>query len=127
MRPQRPKLREDTLVERRSQVGGASRAARAHLVADDPLDGQDMLVAPRREGIVDIDQLFSELVEIEPTLGVAIDFEPRGGELVDRAAAEVEARALERRGGAVAQAGLGKRRLEPSALGGPRRIMFKIR
>ena len=54
--------------QRRFEVGGARRAAGAHLVADDPLDGEHMLVAPAGERIVDVDQLLGEFVKIEPAL-----------------------------------------------------------
>src|SRR5688572_3648755 len=77
--PQRPQFREGALVERRAQISGAGRAAGAGLHADDALDGQDVLVAPGGECVIDIDQLFGELVELKPTLGILVDGEPGSG------------------------------------------------
>ena len=63
-----------------------------------------MLVPPAGQRVVDVDQLFGELVKLEPAVGIAIDLEPRCGERLDRAVADVEAGALERRDGSLAQA-----------------------
>ena len=69
------------------------------------------LCRQRGQRIVDVDQLFGELVKIEPALGVAIDLKPGGGDGFDRPIAEVEPGPLQRsvatpRAGSVARAPL---------------------
>ena len=55
-----------------------------------------MLVPPSGERVVEVEQLFGQLVELEPAFGIAIDFEPGGCERLFGAVAEIEAGPLER-------------------------------
>ena len=55
-----------------------------------------MLVPPARERVVDVDQLLGEFIKLEPTLLVAIDFEPGPRERRNRGVADIESGALER-------------------------------
>ena len=75
-RPQAPQFGEGALGQGRGEIFDPRRAARALLEADHPLDGDDMLVPPDREGVVDIDQLLGELVEAPVIVGVPIDLRP---------------------------------------------------
>ena len=112
-RSQRPKLGKGALLQRRPKVGRACRAAGPGLVADDPLDRQHMLVPPARKRVVDVDELLGKLVEIEPAIGVAIDFEPGGRHRLLGPIAEVEAGPLQRSLARLAEAWL--RPAPPSA------------
>ena len=86
-----------------------------------------MLVAPARQRIVDVDQLFGKLVQLEPAVGIAIDLKPGRGERLDRAVADVEPGALERGDRRIAQARPLERRLRArAALRGALVIMFEI-
>ncbi len=84
-----------------------------------------MLVPPAGQRVVDVDQLLGELVKLEPAVGVAIDLEPRRGERLDRAVADVEAGALQRRDGSLAQARRFERMLKPAALSSAFGIMIE--
>ena len=71
---------------------------------------------PAGEGVVDVDELFGQFVEVEPALGVAVNFQPGRRHGLDRAVAKVEAGAFERGLGCVPQTGLGERGLQPRPL-----------
>ena len=66
------------------------------------------LCRQHRQRIVDVDQLFGELVQLEPAVGVAIDLEPGRGERFVGSVAEVEPGALERSDRRLAQARLAR-------------------
>ena len=78
-----------------------------------------------RQRIVDIDQLLGQLVEVEPALGVAIDFQPGVADRFLRAIPEVEAGALERGMRRIPQARLVERRLQPGPASLPSVIMSR--
>src|SRR5437773_9669259 len=75
-RPHLPQLGREDDVERLAQVADAGGAAGAALVADDPLHRLDVAKAPLLEGILEVDQLLGQLVEVPVAAGVAIDREP---------------------------------------------------
>ena len=74
-----------------------------------------MFVPPGRKRIVDVDQLLRQLVEFEPAIGVAIDFQPGGRQRLNRLVLEVEPRPFERSLRGFAQAWFAQRLFEPSA------------
>ena len=78
-----------------------------------------MLVTPRRQRIVEVDQFLGQLIEIEPAIGVAIDLEPGRGDRLLGPIAEVEAGPLERRVARLAKARLLERRFEPGGRSWP--------
>src|SRR3954465_2288467 len=57
LRPDVQQLREDRQIRAGPRGAPAGRAARAALVADDPLDGLHVAETPEREGLLDVDQL----------------------------------------------------------------------
>ena len=60
------------------QVGNAGSPPCSHLAADDTFDCKHMLVTPRCHGIVEIDKLFSQLIEFPIFFRLAIDFQKGG-------------------------------------------------
>src|SRR5438128_2634378 len=86
-----------------------------------------MLMPPHRQRIVDIDQFFSQFVELEPAFGVAIDIEPSRGECLDGAVADLKAGAGQRRDRSLAQARLVERCLETGASNGAFVMMLEER
>ena len=83
-----------------------------------------MLVAPTGKSVVDVDQFLGELIEVEPALRIAVDFEPSLADRVDRAIAEIEARPLESGMGSFAKTGLGKSLDQPRTLFASFRVMI---
>src|SRR5262245_57066122 len=75
-RPHLPQLGEEDDVEGLAQLADAGGAAGAALVADDPLHRLDVAEAPLLEGILEVDPLLGQLVEVPVAAGVAIDREP---------------------------------------------------
>ena len=51
-------------------------------------------MTPGRERVVDVDQLFSQFVEVEPFLRVEVNLEPGLRDRFDRPVAKVEAGSL---------------------------------
>jgi len=107
----------------RRQVG-ARRAARTALVADDPLDGQDVLLAPSDHRIVNVEQLLAEAIEFEPAVGVAINLEPRARNRFRRTIAEIEAGAFQCAKRRLAKTGFGECQRERSTLRASVRIVI---
>ena len=56
-----------------------------------------MLVPPARKRVVNIHELLGKLVQVEPAIRIAIDFEPGRGDGVFRTVAESETGTLESR------------------------------
>jgi MFS family permease len=71
-----PQLREEAALEHPAEIGDPGGAAGAALHADNPLHRLDVSEAPLLEGILEVDQLLGQLVEIPVPGGVAIDGEP---------------------------------------------------
>src|SRR4029077_18105385 len=77
-------LGEKLELERLGQVGDAAGAARAALVADDALDGLQVVEAPELEVVVQVDELLGELVQVPAAPGVVVDAEPGTRDLLAR-------------------------------------------
>src|SRR5438046_6800275 len=61
--PDLPQLRKELELQRLGELGNAAGAARAGLVADDALDGLQVMAAPQLEVVVEIDQAHGEHVQ----------------------------------------------------------------
>src|ERR1700721_729916 len=80
--PDLPKLGKQHHVQHAPQIGNARRSASAALEADDPFDRRHMIEAPAAEVILEIHQLFGELIELPKTGGIAIHRLPCGSDAV---------------------------------------------
>src|SRR5262249_12364999 len=76
-RPQRPDFRAGAFTKRLLQLADPLSAASTALTANYPLDGEHMFVAPREQRVIQIQELFRQLIKRPVLLGVAVDFEPR--------------------------------------------------
>ena len=71
-----PEFWEELDLQHALEVGDARRAARAAFEADDALDRGDVIETPAPEIILEVDQLFRELVEVPVLGGVVVDDPP---------------------------------------------------
>src|SRR5262245_23088499 len=74
-RPHRPKLLEDAIPRRVLEVRHARRAACADLLSDEALDRSRVVVAPEDEALLELDEVFAELVGARELLGPGVDRE----------------------------------------------------
>src|SRR2546430_10922574 len=79
--PDLPQLRKELELQRLGEIGNATGAAGAGLVADDALDGLQVMAAPQLEVVVEIHQSLGELVQVPARFRVVIHAEPGAGHL----------------------------------------------
>src|SRR5262245_43735589 len=70
VRARGPQVGERALAQRGGQVADAGAAPGAALRADHPLDHLDVVRAPEREALVDLDQDLGQCVELGVGLGL---------------------------------------------------------
>jgi hypothetical protein len=75
-----PEFREEFDLEHALEVADARRAACASLQADDALDRRDVVETPAPEIVLEVDQLFRQLVEVPVMGGIAVDLGPGAGQ-----------------------------------------------
>ena len=71
-----PELRKELDLQHALEVADAGRAASAPLEADDALDRRDVVETPASEIVLEVDQLFRELVEVPVVGGITVDLGP---------------------------------------------------
>src|SRR5213082_3287484 len=74
--PDLPQLRKELELQRLGEIGNAAGAAGAGLVADDALDGFQVMAPPQLEVVVEIHQALGELVQVPARFRVVIHAEP---------------------------------------------------
>src|SRR5256714_11440 len=79
--PDLPQLRKELELQRLGEIGNAAGAAGAGLVADDALDGLQVMAAPQLEVVVEIHQALGELVQVPARFRVVIHAEPGASHL----------------------------------------------
>src|SRR5882762_7698457 len=82
--PDLPQLRKELELQRLGEIGNAAGAAGAGLVADDALDGFQVMAAPQLEIVVEVHQALGELVQVPARITVVVHAEPGAGFLFAR-------------------------------------------
>ena len=71
-----PKFRKEFDLQHALEVTDSRRAACAPLEADDALDRRDVVETPASEIVLEVDQLFRELVEVPVVGWISVDLGP---------------------------------------------------
>ena len=75
---QLPDLRKEHHVEHLAKIAYAARAAGATLESDHPFHAGHVAEAPEAEGVLDVGELFAQLVEVPVRMRRPVDGEPGG-------------------------------------------------
>src|SRR6201987_5265489 len=74
--PHLPELRKQHDIEHLAQIADATGAAGATLQSDDALDRGDVVEAPAAKIILEVDELFGELIDLPMRLRRSVDHLP---------------------------------------------------
>src|SRR3954468_3911325 len=82
--PNRPQFRKEPQLECFREIRNAASAACAALISDDAFDGLHVTKTPKLKFMVEVDELFGELIQVPMRLNAVVHREPRGGDLLTR-------------------------------------------